>query len=258
MIFLSEAFTRPKVMKSLAKAGFTQSYTYFTWRNFKAELEEYFTELTQSEMEEYYRGNLFPNTHDILPFILQEGGRPAFKMRFALAATLSSVYGIYSGYELCENTPRPGPGGVPQLREVRVQGLGLGPAGQHHRQHHAASTPSAASTRPCTSTTICASTAATTRTSLPTARPRPTTRTSSWCALNLDPFETHHGGVFLPPGEFGIRDDEVYEVEDLLTGATYSWYGRHNWVRLDPEGAAGAHLAGASPGTADSRQPSSA
>ena len=108
VIFLSEAFTRPKVMKSLAKAGFTQSYTYFTWRNFKAELEEYFTELTQSEMKEYYRGNLFPNTHDILPFILQEGGRPAFKMRFALAATLSSVYGIYSSYELCENTPVPG------------------------------------------------------------------------------------------------------------------------------------------------------
>ncbi|MGH2615922.1 MAG: alpha-1,4-glucan--maltose-1-phosphate maltosyltransferase, partial [Thermomicrobiales bacterium] len=105
VIFLSEAFTRPKVMRSLAKAGFTQSYTYFTWRNFKAELEAYFTELTQSEMKEYYRGNLFPNTHDILPFILQEGGRPAFKMRFVLAATLSSVYGIYSGFELCENTP---------------------------------------------------------------------------------------------------------------------------------------------------------
>src|SRR5215213_1256955 len=74
VVFLSEAFTRPKVMKLLAKSGFTQSYTYFTWRNFKAELEEYFTELTQSEMKEYYRGNLFPNTHDILPFILQEGG----------------------------------------------------------------------------------------------------------------------------------------------------------------------------------------
>ncbi|MCC6312404.1 MAG: alpha-1,4-glucan--maltose-1-phosphate maltosyltransferase, partial [Thermomicrobiales bacterium] len=107
-IFLAEAFTRPKVMKALAKAGFTQSYTYFTWRNFKQELIEYFTELTQSEMVEYFRGNLFTNTPDILPVILQEGGRPAFRIRLALAATLSSVYGIYSGFELCENTPIPG------------------------------------------------------------------------------------------------------------------------------------------------------
>jgi starch synthase (maltosyl-transferring) len=95
-------------MKTLAKAGFAQSYTYFTWRNFKREIEEYFTELTQSEAAEYMRGNLFPNTHDILPVILQEGGRPAFRMRLALTTTLSSVYGIYSGFELCENTPVPG------------------------------------------------------------------------------------------------------------------------------------------------------
>ena len=136
VIFLSEAFTRPKVMKSLAKAGFTQSYTYFTWRNFKAELEEYFTELTQSEMKEYYRGNLFPNTHDILPFILQEGGRPAFKMRFALAATLSSRLRHLLRLRAVREHAGPGPGGVPQLREVRVQGLGLGPAGEHHPLHH--------------------------------------------------------------------------------------------------------------------------
>ncbi|MFL6541406.1 MAG: alpha-1,4-glucan--maltose-1-phosphate maltosyltransferase, partial [Chthoniobacterales bacterium] len=102
-IFLSEAFTKPKMMKALAKAGFTQSYTYFTWRNTKWEFTEYFTELTQSEMKEYFRGNLFPNTPDILPFHLQEGGRPAFLIRSVLAATLSSVYGIYSGFELCEN-----------------------------------------------------------------------------------------------------------------------------------------------------------
>ena len=106
VIFLAEAFTRPKMMRALGKLGFTQSYTYFTWRNTKWELQEYLTELTQTEMREYYRGNFFANTPDILPEILQTGGRPAFRMRLVLAATLSSVYGIYSGFELCENTPR--------------------------------------------------------------------------------------------------------------------------------------------------------
>src|ERR1044072_5992087 len=108
VIFLSEAFTKPKMMKALAKAGFTQSYTYFTWREKKAELTEYFTELTQTEMRDFFRGNLFPNTPDILPLHLQEGGRPAFMIRTVLAATLSSVYGIYSGFELCENAAIPG------------------------------------------------------------------------------------------------------------------------------------------------------
>ena len=105
-IFLAEAFTRPKMMKELAKLGFSQSYTYFTWRNTKAELQEYLTELTQTPMREYFRGNFFANTPDILPPMLQLGGRPAFRMRLVLAATLSSVYGIYNGFELIENRPR--------------------------------------------------------------------------------------------------------------------------------------------------------
>jgi starch synthase (maltosyl-transferring) len=96
-IFLAEAFTRPKMMKALAKLGFSQSYTYFTWRNERWEIVEYLTELTQTEMREYYRANFFANTPDILPRILQLGGRPAFRMRLVLAATLSSVYGIYRG-----------------------------------------------------------------------------------------------------------------------------------------------------------------
>jgi starch synthase (maltosyl-transferring) len=108
VIFLSEAFTRPKMMQALAKAGFSQSYTYFTWRNFKQELTDYLLELTRSEMKEYFRANFFTNTPDILPEILQHGGRPAFKFRLILAATLSPSYGIYSGYELCENRAVPG------------------------------------------------------------------------------------------------------------------------------------------------------
>ncbi|MBA2243781.1 MAG: alpha-1,4-glucan--maltose-1-phosphate maltosyltransferase, partial [Gemmatimonadetes bacterium] len=108
VIFLSEAFTRPKMMRALAKAGFTQSYTYFTWRNFKGELQEYLTELTQGPMKEYFRGHFFVNTPDILPEFLQKGGRPAFQIRAILATTLSSLWGMYSGFELCENTPIPG------------------------------------------------------------------------------------------------------------------------------------------------------
>jgi starch synthase (maltosyl-transferring) len=107
-IFLSEAFTRPKMMRALAKAGFSQSYTYFTWRNTKAELTEYLAELTQGPAKEYFRPNFFTNTPDILPIFLQEGGRPAFRIRLVLAATLSPAYGIYNGFELCENTPIPG------------------------------------------------------------------------------------------------------------------------------------------------------
>src|SRR6202158_3964343 len=108
VIFLAEAFTRPKMMKALAKAGFTQSYTYFTWRNSKLELTEYLTELTQTPMREYFRPNFFTNTPDILAPVLQTGGRAAFKMRLVLAATLSPSYGIYSGFELCENQAIPG------------------------------------------------------------------------------------------------------------------------------------------------------
>ena len=106
MIFLAEAFTRPKVMYYLAKIGFTQSYNYFAWRNTAWELTEYFTELTRTEVSEFFRPNVWPNTPDILTEYLQVGGRPAFMSRFVLAATLGASYGIYGpAYELCVNEP---------------------------------------------------------------------------------------------------------------------------------------------------------
>src|SRR5262249_8668243 len=108
VLFLSEAFTRPAPMRYLAKAGFTQSYTYFTWRTTKAELTEYLTELTTSELREYLRPNLFANTPDILHPYLQHGGRPAFQARLLRAATLGAAYGIYSGFELAEGQAVPG------------------------------------------------------------------------------------------------------------------------------------------------------
>ena len=121
VIFLAEAFSRPRIMQGLGKLGFNQSYTYFTWRNEKWEIIEYLTELTREEPSEYMRPNFFANTHDILPHILQFGGRPAFQMRFALAATLSPTYGIYNGYELCARTSRaanPEPPSTTQDSEV--------------------------------------------------------------------------------------------------------------------------------------------
>ena len=106
VLFLAEAFTRPKVMYELAKLGFTQSYTYFAWRNAKQELTEYFTELTQTDVREYFRPNLWPNTPDILTEFLQQGGRPAFMIRLVLAATLGANYGIYGpAFELGEHLP---------------------------------------------------------------------------------------------------------------------------------------------------------
>ena len=105
VVFLSEAFTRPAMMAALAKAGFSQSYTYFTWKNTKAELIEYMTELTRSELPQFFRPNFFANTPDILHEYLQRGGRPAFEARLVLAATLSPSYGIYSGFEHAENVP---------------------------------------------------------------------------------------------------------------------------------------------------------
>ncbi|MGH7033015.1 MAG: alpha-1,4-glucan--maltose-1-phosphate maltosyltransferase [Stellaceae bacterium] len=107
VIFLAEAFTRPKLMQGLAKIGFTQSYTYFTWRNEKHELIEYFTELTRGEAREYFRPHLFTNTPDILPAFLQQGGPPAFRIRAILAATIAGLFGIYNGFELCENRALP-------------------------------------------------------------------------------------------------------------------------------------------------------
>src|SRR6185369_3259358 len=122
-IFLAEAFTRPKIMRHLAKIGFSQSYSYFTWRNTKEELEEYFTELTQSEVREYLRPNLFANTPDILPEYLQYGGRAAFQVRLVLAATLGATYGIYGPpFETCQHQAvKPGSEEYPDSEKYQVR-----------------------------------------------------------------------------------------------------------------------------------------
>jgi starch synthase (maltosyl-transferring) len=234
VIFLSEAFTRPKMMKTLAKLGFTQSYTYFTWRNFKHEITEYFTELTQGEAKEYLRGNLFTNTPDILPSILQEGGRPAFKMRLALAATLSSVFGIYSGFELCEATPVPGkeeylnsekyeykvwdwdrPGNiidyVGKINAIRRDNPALHEY-DNLRFYWADD-----------DNIVCYGKMTSDKSNIILA------------AVSLDPFHAHETWIHFPIADFGISGDEQYRVDELLSGESHFWTGGSQWIRLDPE-----------------------
>jgi starch synthase (maltosyl-transferring) len=232
-IFLAEAFTRPKVMKALAKAGFTQSYTYFTWRNFKREIIEYFTELTQTEAREYLRGNLFTNTPDILPIILQEGGRPAFRMRLVLAATLSSVYGIYSGFELCEATAIPGkeeyfhsekyelkvwdwdrPGNI--IDDVtRMNAI--------RRAHPALHEYDNLRFFDADDENI-----------LCYGKMTPDLTDIVVIVVNLDPFHAHESAIHLPLDAFGIGEQDQYRVTELFTDESYLWTGRTQYVRLDP------------------------
>jgi starch synthase (maltosyl-transferring) len=232
-VFLSEAFTKPKMMKALAKAGFTQSYTYFTWRETKPEFEEYFTELTQTEMRYYFRGNLWPNTPDILPVHLQTGGRPAFMARAVLAATLSSVYGIYSGFELCENAPLPGreeyldsekyqwkerdwdaPGNIKEwitrINQIRQQNRALH-LYDNLRFYEADN-----------------------ENILFYGKMTPAKDNIILIVVNLDAHRTHHSYIHVPIAEFGAIDGDAYQVHDLLTDARYTWHGSRNYVELDP------------------------
>jgi len=233
-IFLSEAFTRPKVMRYLAKAGFSQSYTYFTWRNSKAELEEYFTELTQTDVREYMRPNLFANTPDILHEYLQRGGRPAFMIRLVLAATLGASYGIYSGFELCENTPvRPGseeyldsekyqylprnwnrPGHIKELvaRVNRIRRESPSLHSDWRLRFH----------RTDNDRIICYS---------------KTTADLSDVTLvvvNLDYANLQHGWIQAPLTDWGLAPDAAYDVYDALGEERFQWHGEWNYVRLDP------------------------
>ena len=233
-IFLSEAFTKPKMMQALAKAGFTQSYTYFTWRNTKQEFTEYFTELTQTEMRDYFRGNLWPNTPDILPFHLQKGGRPEFMIRAVLAATLSSVYGIYSGFELCEKAALPGreeyldsekyqwkerdwdaPGSIKdwitRLNRIRRENRAL------HRYDNLRFYE------------------ADNGAILFYGKFTEAKDNIVLVAVNLDFSQTQNSYILVPLPEFGISDSEPYQVHDLLTDARYTWKGSRNYVKLDPE-----------------------
>ena len=233
-VFLSEAFTRPKMMRALAKAGFTQSYTYFTWRNTKAELTEYLTELTQGVSKEYFRPNFFTNTPDILPVLLQEGGRPAFRIRLVLAGTLSPAYGIYNGFELCENTPIPGreeylhsekyeykvwdwdrPGHI--KRDIAV-------LNRFRRENPALHELTNLRFLDCPDPNI-----------LAYAKVAPDRSNIIVVAVNLDPHNAHESEIELPLADFGLKPDQEFSLEEAFTGRVLSWRGPRQRVALDPE-----------------------
>jgi starch synthase (maltosyl-transferring) len=234
-IFLSEAFTRPKVMRYLAKSGFSQSYTYFTWRTTKAELTEYFTELTQTEVREYMRPNLFANTPDILHAYLQRGGRPAFQVRLVLAATLGATYGIYSGYELSENVPvKEGSEEYLDSEKYQIRPRNFEQAGSLaeligrinaiRRAHPALQHDWGLAFHPTDNAEI-----------ICYSKRSVDGRDVVLVIVNLDPFRMQHGFVQLPLSDWGLTSHATVEVFDLLSGERYFWRGEWNYVRFDPQ-----------------------
>jgi starch synthase (maltosyl-transferring) len=234
-IFLSEAFTRPKVMRYLAKCGFSQSYSYFTWRNTKAELTDYFTELTQTDAREYMRPNLFANTPDILHSYLQRGGRSAFQVRLVLAATLGASYGIYSGFELAENVP---------VREGSEEYLDSEKYQIRHRNYHQAGSLAELISQinairhdhPALQHDWGLTFQQTDNPELLAFTKRSADRRDTvMVVVNLDPFNMQHGFVQLPLDAWGLSPFDSVEVHDMLSGERYFWRGEWNYVRLDPQ-----------------------
>jgi starch synthase (maltosyl-transferring) len=236
VLFLAEAFTRPHAMYRLAKLGFSQSYTYFTWRNTKQELTDYFSLLMQTEVLEYFRPNLWPNTPDILSEFLQIGGRPAFMVRLILAATLGASYGIYGpAFELCENAPLlPGTEEylnsekyelkhrdphsmgslkdfIARINQIRKENSGL----QNNRNLHFHTTDNPA--------LICYSKATDDLTNVIVV------------IVNLDCLHTQTGWVHLDLGSIGLDADHVFQAHDLLGDGRFLWQGSPNYVELTPE-----------------------
>lgn len=231
-IFLSESFTRPKRMNSLGKLGFSQSYTYFTWKTSAWELKSYLHDLTRTDMADYYRPNFFANTPDILHEFLQTGGRPAFRLRLLLAATLSPSYGIYSGFELCEgqavhhgseeyldsekyqirvrdwNAPGNIKQDISKLNRIRREEPAL----------HQLTNVSFLNTDYDAILAF--------KKSVP--------GNDLIVVVNLDPHAMHEAMIEVPIEQMGIAPGEAYELSDLLTGTRYTWRGARNYVRLDP------------------------
>ena len=242
VIFLAEAFTRPKPMYRLAKVGFSQSYSYFTWRHTKQEFTDYLTELSQEAPKDFFRPHFFVNTPDINPYFLQRSGRAGFVLRAALAATLSGLWGIYSGFELCEAAPVPGkeeyldsekyelrqrdweqPGSI--IREVTL-------LNQIRRANPALQTHLGVQFCPSTGDDVLCFI----KTSGGDADQSGALaeRNIVFTAINLDPHHAHECSVELPLQDWNLPEGAAIQVEDLVHGNTFTLHGRHHRLRLDP------------------------
>ncbi|HEY5047743.1 MAG TPA: alpha-1,4-glucan--maltose-1-phosphate maltosyltransferase [Rhizomicrobium sp.] len=233
VIFLSEAFTRPKMMNRLAKVGFSQSYTYFTWRNTKQDLVEYFTELTTSEVKEFFRPHLFVNTPDINPFFLQTSGRPGFLIRAALAATLSGLWGMYSGFELCEAAPLQGreeylDSEKYEIRARRLDAPGnivaeIGKLNRIRKAHPALQTHLGLRFYLAHNDQV-----------IFYGKGLLAGRSLILCAISLDPFHVQEATVEVPLWEWGLPDTASFTAYDLMHDTETVRSGKLQRLRLDP------------------------
>lgn len=234
-IFLAEAFTRPKIMRRLAKLGFSQSYTYFAWRNTKHQLTEYFTELAHTEVREYLRASAWPNTPDILTETLQFGGRPAFMARLVLAATLAASYGIYGpAFELLEAAARE-PGSEEYLDSEKYQLRDWNVARPDSLREFIARVNSIRRDNPALQQdwNLC-------------FYPVDNDELICYCktsrdhanvilvVVNLDPHHRQTGWIDLPLADFDLDARQPFQMHDLLSDARYLWHGARNFVELDP------------------------
>ncbi len=234
VLFLAEAFTRPKLMNRLAKLGFSQSYTYFTWRNTRDELETYLKQLNAAPVRDFFRPNFFVNTPDINPYFLHDSGRPGFLIRAALATTLSGLWGMYSGFELCESAAFNGkeeyldsekyelrprdwhaPGNIAaeiaQLNRIR-------------RANPALQTHLGVAFYTCSNSNI-----------VYFGKATPARDNVILVAVSLDPHHAQEADIELPLWEFGLDDNGLLLAEDLLDGHSFDWRGKHQHIRLEPE-----------------------
>ncbi|HBK09022.1 MAG TPA: DUF3416 domain-containing protein [Acetobacteraceae bacterium] len=233
VLFLAEAFTRPKLMYRLAKLGFSQSYTYFTWRNTKQELTEYLTELTAPPVADFFRPNFFVNTPDINPVFLQTSGRAGFLIRAALAATLSGLWGVYSGFEICEAAPLPGREEYLASEKYEIRHRDYAAPGnivaeitalnRIRRQH-----PALQSHRGLTFY------AAYNDQIILYGKRDPYDRSMVLAAVSLDPHIAQEATIEVPLWEFGLDDQAGISVTDLIRGGTFMWHGKNQRIRLDP------------------------
>jgi starch synthase (maltosyl-transferring) len=233
-LFLSEAFTRPRVMHQLAKAGFTQSYTYYTWRNTKAELIEYMTEISQGVGKDYFRPNFWPNTPDINPYIVQGGNQALFLIRYFMAATLSSNYGMYGPvYEYMIHEAMPGKEEYIDSEKYEVKlwdwskqtklTVLMRMVNQIRKENEALQETTNFVNCPINNDQLFAY-----------YKRSQDQMNHILCVVNLDPYNRRNGTVQVPLHLLGVHPEETYMVRDLLTGNSYYWRGETNFVELDP------------------------
>jgi len=233
VIFLAEAFTKPAMMARLGKVGYAQSYTYFTWRNTKQELREYFEELNQPPWSQCYRPNFFVNTPDINPFFLQSSGRAGFLIRAALATMGSGLWGMYSGFELCEAAAIPGKEEYLDSEKYEIRPRDFTAPGnivaeiaqlnRIRRQNRALQTHLGVAFFNCWNDNI-----------LYFAKRTPERDNFILVAISLDPHNVQEASFELPLWELGLDDDADTLGEDLMNGHRWTWHGKTQWMRIDP------------------------